>query len=262
MLLGFAIQHLAGYMLLQVNLDMTDSMGPWKLVRHMQNLSYTYDEYLVCIELGPSISSVICKNPSYSGPSYPSSPVVLKSSCFKNMLVHSVCCLIFRIPRLKNIDRSTAEHMTVTVNNVTVIITDYKPKKERRISEDNHNNNNTSTDTSDSASNSAREMNGDVTSDDNRSWNSPMLLGNNQRELGASAQSVGGRSRWKSSSSHCVKAIVRFVKHKQGCGFIVSVAVSGSWLLFGCVFAKEGSILLVGCVCHKSSSIWLLTRVL
>ena len=61
--------------LLQVNLDMTDSMGPGKLVRHMQNPSYTYDEYLICIGLGPSISSVICKNPSYSGPSYPSSPV-------------------------------------------------------------------------------------------------------------------------------------------------------------------------------------------
>ena len=60
---------------LQVNLDMTDSMGPGKLVRHMQNLSYTYDEYLICIGLGPSVSSVICKNPSYSGPSYPSSPV-------------------------------------------------------------------------------------------------------------------------------------------------------------------------------------------
>ena len=60
---------------IQVNLDMTDSMGPGKLVRHMQNPSYTYDEYLICIELGPSISSVICKNPSYSGPSYPSSPV-------------------------------------------------------------------------------------------------------------------------------------------------------------------------------------------
>ena len=28
----------------QVNLDMTDSMGPGKLVRHMQNPSYTYDE--------------------------------------------------------------------------------------------------------------------------------------------------------------------------------------------------------------------------
>ena len=61
----------------QVNLDMTDSMGPGKLVRHMQNPSYTYDEYLICIGLGPSISSVICKNPSYSGPSYPSSPVLI-----------------------------------------------------------------------------------------------------------------------------------------------------------------------------------------
>ena len=62
---------------LQVNLDMTDSMGPGKLVRHMQNLPYTYDKHLICIGLGPSISSVICKNPSYSGPSYPSSPVLI-----------------------------------------------------------------------------------------------------------------------------------------------------------------------------------------
>ena len=62
---------------IQVNLDMTDSMGPGKLVHHMQNPSYTYDEYLICIGLGPSISSVICKNPLYSGPSYPSSPVLL-----------------------------------------------------------------------------------------------------------------------------------------------------------------------------------------
>ena len=56
---------------IQVNLDMTDPMGPGELVRHMQNPSYTYDKYLICIGLGPSISSVICKNPSYSGPSYP-----------------------------------------------------------------------------------------------------------------------------------------------------------------------------------------------
>ena len=62
--------------MIQVNLDMTDSMGPGKLVRHMQNPSYTYDEYLICIGLGPSISSVICKNPSYSGPSYQRSPVL------------------------------------------------------------------------------------------------------------------------------------------------------------------------------------------
>ena len=49
---------------------------PGKLVRHMQNLLYTYDAYLICIGLGQSISSVICKNLSYSRPSYPSSPVV------------------------------------------------------------------------------------------------------------------------------------------------------------------------------------------
>ena len=49
--------------------------GTKHIVRHMQNSSYTYDEYLICIGLGPSISSVICKNPSYSGPSYPGSPV-------------------------------------------------------------------------------------------------------------------------------------------------------------------------------------------
>ena len=55
-------------LIIQVNLDMTDSMGPGKLVRliHMTN---------TCIRLGPCISSVICKNLSYSGPSYPSSPV-------------------------------------------------------------------------------------------------------------------------------------------------------------------------------------------
>ena len=61
----------------QVNLDMTDSTGPGNLVRHMQNLSYIYDEYLLCIGLVPSISSVICKNLSYSGLSYPSSPVLI-----------------------------------------------------------------------------------------------------------------------------------------------------------------------------------------
>ena len=43
---------------IQVNLDMTDSMGPGQLVCHMQNPSYTYDEYLICIRLGPNISVV------------------------------------------------------------------------------------------------------------------------------------------------------------------------------------------------------------
>ena len=56
---------------------MTDSMGPGKLVRHMQNLSYTYDIYLICMGLGPSISSVMDKSLSYSGPSYPSLSVLV-----------------------------------------------------------------------------------------------------------------------------------------------------------------------------------------
>ena len=50
--------------------------GTRKIGPSYANPSYTYDEYLICIRLGPSISSVICKNPSYSGPSYPSSPVL------------------------------------------------------------------------------------------------------------------------------------------------------------------------------------------
>ena len=33
---------------MQVNSDMTDSLGPRKLVLHMQNMSYTYDKYLIC----------------------------------------------------------------------------------------------------------------------------------------------------------------------------------------------------------------------
>ena len=66
----------AFYYDIQVNLDITDSMGPGKLVRHMQNLPYTYDTYLICMGLGQSISSVIAKSLAYSGPSYPSSPVL------------------------------------------------------------------------------------------------------------------------------------------------------------------------------------------
>ena len=48
----------------------TDSMGPGRLIRHMQSPSYTCDTYLICIGLGPSISSVIAKSPAYSGPLY------------------------------------------------------------------------------------------------------------------------------------------------------------------------------------------------
>lgn len=39
----------------------------------------------------------------------------------------SVVCLFTR-PRLKNIDRSSAQHLEVTVGDLTVIITDFKEK--------------------------------------------------------------------------------------------------------------------------------------
>ena len=39
-------------MVIQVNSDMTDSVGPGKLVRHMQNPSYAYDR------LSPSYASM------------------------------------------------------------------------------------------------------------------------------------------------------------------------------------------------------------
>ena len=59
---------------IQVNLDMTVSMGPGRFVRHMQNPSYTYDTYLICMRLGPSILSVICRTMARQD-LYPSSPV-------------------------------------------------------------------------------------------------------------------------------------------------------------------------------------------
>ena len=70
---------------IQANLDMTDSMGPGKLVHHMQNLPYTYDAYLICLGLGPSILYVIDKSLLYSGTSYPSSFVlILKKDTVQN----------------------------------------------------------------------------------------------------------------------------------------------------------------------------------
>lgn len=45
----------------------------------------------------------------------------------------------FRLPRLKNIDRSSGTSMEVTVGNVTVIITDYKPKKTHSVDTQNNN---------------------------------------------------------------------------------------------------------------------------
>lgn len=53
---------------------------------------------------------------------------------------HFFCGLSYCRPKLKNVDRSSAEHKAVTVNNVTVIITEFQPKRHlsSSSSENNH----------------------------------------------------------------------------------------------------------------------------
>ena len=63
------------------------------------------------------------------------------------------CVLFFRPPRLKNIDRSSAQSMSVTVGSVTVVITDYKPKKRRTLDQKN-----TLSDASDTSSNASNDI--------------------------------------------------------------------------------------------------------
>nr|CAD7573035.1 unnamed protein product [Timema californicum] len=41
----------------------------------------------------------------------------------------------WRPPRLKNVDRSNAETHAIAVNNVTVLITEYKPKVKKTVSD-------------------------------------------------------------------------------------------------------------------------------
>ena len=84
-----AVKFRSTFLLVQVNLDMTDSMGPGKWVCHMHNPSYTYDTYYICMALGPIILSVVDKSPSYSGPLYPSSPVFFKK-CFRHKSITKI----------------------------------------------------------------------------------------------------------------------------------------------------------------------------
>ena len=67
---------------------------------------------------------------------------------------------IFSVPRLKNIDRSKPSHISVTVGNLTVEITDYQPKPDPRSS-DSH----ISSDASDTNSIAAPDLNDDSSRD-------------------------------------------------------------------------------------------------
>lgn len=59
-----------------------------------------------------------------------------------------------RPPRLKNVDRSSARSMSVTVGSVTVVITDYQPKKRRMLDQQKS----TMSDTSDTSSNASNDI--------------------------------------------------------------------------------------------------------
>ena len=83
------------FITIQANLHVADSMGPEKLVRYVQSLLYTYDTYLICMGLGPSISSVIAKSPAYSGLPYASS-LVLQISASQVMTAMVRLCLVFK----------------------------------------------------------------------------------------------------------------------------------------------------------------------
>lgn len=68
-----------------------------------------------------------------------------------------------RPPRLKNIDRSSAQQIAVTVDNVTVMITDYQPKKRKLASEHSK----VQSDLSDTSSNASNDIHEDRLISDN-----------------------------------------------------------------------------------------------
>ena len=65
--------------------------------------------------------------------------------------------LFLRPPRLKNVDRSSAQQIAVTVDNVTVMITDYQPKKRKLAAELTSKVQSDMSDTSSNASNDIHE---------------------------------------------------------------------------------------------------------
>ena len=77
-------------------------------------------------------------------------------------LVHYKVLFVFNSrPRLKNVDRSSAQEISVTVGNITVTITDYKLLPDNSLMSDSlsHSTSNESLDSSLTSSDQATEMN-------------------------------------------------------------------------------------------------------
>lgn len=68
-------------------------------------------------------------------------------------------------PRLKNVDRSSAQHREVTVNNVTVIITEFKPKLRKTVSDQSGQSSSTSSENGSQSESSVDARSGDLGTD-------------------------------------------------------------------------------------------------
>lgn len=68
-------------------------------------------------------------------------------------------------PRLKNVDRSTAQTREVTVNNVTVYITEYKPKLKKSVSDQSGQSSSASSENGSQSESSTDAKNGDIGTD-------------------------------------------------------------------------------------------------
>ncbi|XP_052834178.1 YY1-associated factor 2-like [Octopus bimaculoides] len=118
-------------------------------------LKVTASRYYACNNVLPSVSALrTCPGtfdttsyspcletsegwPPHPGKAYSFNKFRLTHASFEELCMQQMFCPL--PPRLKNIDRSSATHMSVTVGSVTVVITDYQPKKDRRSSTDTQN---------------------------------------------------------------------------------------------------------------------------
>lgn len=73
---------------------------------------------------------------------------------------------------MKNVDRSSAQQIAVTVDNVTVMITDYQPKKRKLATELSK----VQSDLSDTSSNASNDIHEDRLISDNHTWNTAWFI--------------------------------------------------------------------------------------
>jgi len=110
--------------------------------------------------INPQIADLLKAQQQFATPLPEKPPEKKKEKSLKRDKPRDGSLDIPKVPRLKNVDRTKASHMSVTVNNVTVVVTDYQPKLDPRSS-DSH----LSSDASDTNSIAAPDLNDDSSRD-------------------------------------------------------------------------------------------------